>query len=473
LPKAAPRERTRPSARWVVAALALLTASVVAGTVAVADPYLVGKAIGASGPSWRAGVPPSPPTAVLEAPRGDAAEPTPAGVAAAIDPLIADAGLGGHTAISVMDVATGHRLYGRGGNTPLLPASTAKLVTALAVLATRGPAQRLTTMAVAGANPGEVVLVGAGDPTLSAAKTGGYPGAARLADLADQVRRALGGTAATRVLVDSSLFSGPGYGPGWDPESPTEGFVAAITALMTDGGRIDPTRIRSPARRFGQPDMAAGQALATLLGLPGTAVGRGQAPPGARQLGAVQSPPLVRLVEIMLSESDNVIAECLARQVALARGQPATFAGAASAIRAVLRELGLPAGEADLVDGSGLSRTDRLAPSLLTDVLALAARPEWPQLRGVFTGLPVAAYSGTLRDRYRAAGSGAAAAGLVRAKTGTLTGVSSIAGIAIDADGRVLAFAIMADAVTAGTTAAEGALDRIAAALAACGCRGT
>ena len=124
-----------------------------------------------------------------------------------------------------------------------------------------------------------------------------------------------------------------------------------------------------------------------------------------------------------------------------------------------------------LVDGSGLSRNDRLTPDLLARVLVLDAKGDRPALRSIYGGLPVAGYSGTLRDRYRKPTTGAAGAGQVRAKTGTLTpGVAAIAGIALDADGRALAFAVL---VGIGDNAfpAEDALDRLAAVLAGCGCR--
>jgi D-alanyl-D-alanine carboxypeptidase/D-alanyl-D-alanine-endopeptidase (penicillin-binding protein 4) len=200
-------------------------------------------------------------------------------------------------------------------------------------------------------------------------------------------------------------------------------------------------------------------------------VGRGTATAGAAALGEVRSAPMVRLVDEMLTESDNVVAECLARQVALARKAEVSFAGAAGAIKAVLGEVGVPASDASLVDGSGLSRQNRVTPDLLTAILTLSARPEYPQLRGVYSGLPVAGYSGTLRDRYRKSAAGAPAAGMVRAKTGTLSAVSAVAGIAIDADGRALAFAVIAEGVSSDPTGSQEALDRVAAALAACGCR--
>jgi D-alanyl-D-alanine carboxypeptidase/D-alanyl-D-alanine-endopeptidase (penicillin-binding protein 4) len=167
-------------------------------------------------------------------------------------------------------------------------------------------------------------------------------------------------------------------------------------------------------------------------------------------------------------DSDNMLAEALARQVALARDRPASFDGAAAAIREVLAELGLPVTGYGLVDGSGLSHQNKVTARLLTAVLTRAAAEDAVELRPLLSGLPVAAYSGTLSERYRR-GEVSDAAGVVRAKTGTLNGVSALAGVTVDDDGRLLAFAVVAD--DAGNTfRAEDALDRVAAAIAACGC---
>ncbi|HYN94531.1 MAG TPA: D-alanyl-D-alanine carboxypeptidase/D-alanyl-D-alanine-endopeptidase, partial [Pilimelia sp.] len=203
----------------------------------------------------------------------------------------------------------------------------------------------------------------------------------------------------------------------------------------------------------------------------GTAATAGPPAPGA-ELGRVQSPPVQRLVDVMLADSDNVVAEALARQVALARGRPASFAGAADAMALVLAELGLPTAESDLSDGSGLSRRNRLTPSLLTELLAGAAGGGRPAVAGLFGGLPVAGWSGTLLERFQAAsGSGRAGVGVVRAKTGTLAGVDAMSGVVVTADGRLLAFALLADGVPVGHWDAQAGLDAIAARLAGCGCR--
>ena len=131
--------------------------------------------------------------------------------------------------------------------------------------------------------------------------------------------------------------------------------------------------------------------------------------------------------------------------------------------------LGLSTAGVTIRDGSGLSRQDAVPPSLLTDVIALMAgtdAPEWSW--PVLSGFPIAGLTGTLADRFQSADT-FAGAGLVRAKTGTLDGITTLAGTVVDTDGHLIAFAIMADDVPDIVTSREG-LDRVAAILATCGC---
>ncbi|MEJ3742192.1 D-alanyl-D-alanine carboxypeptidase/D-alanyl-D-alanine-endopeptidase [Actinomycetes bacterium KLBMP 9797] len=470
-----------------LAAVALL--ALVGAGVVVVRPGPVAGWLGetaAATPSAAPSTPEPEPSPVLAAASTDAPAPTAAGVKAVLDPLVASSGLGARTHLSVVDVATGETLYSRAPTTATVPASTTKLATATAVLAARGPAYRIETRVVAGSNPGEVVIIGGGDPTLAVGATGTYPGAARLDQLAKQVTRALGGAIPTKVIVDTTLFTGPTLAPSWDSDVLPGGFGAPTTALTINGARVNPKQFPGYAERYSTPDLAAGQAFAKALGVSTKAVTRGKAPatpdasaatptPGSAPapgtvLGTVQSPPVLRLVEYMLIDSDNVVAEYLARQVAIARGEPASYAGGGAATLAVLAELGLPTTGAALSDGSGLSRANRLTAALLTDLLRLAASDAHPELVGVIGGLPVAAWSGTLRDRYRSPAAGGLGAGVVRAKTGTLSGVNSISGVMVTADGRLLAFAVLADQVPMGKDQAEVRLDTLTAALATCGC---
>jgi D-alanyl-D-alanine carboxypeptidase/D-alanyl-D-alanine-endopeptidase (penicillin-binding protein 4) len=239
---------------------------------------------------------------------------------------------------------------------------------------------------------------------------------------------------------------------------------------MLDGGRIDPTLPDGP--RVEDPALAAGRALADALGA--DVVEKGTAEPGAAGLGAVSSAPVNELAEHALRSSDNVLAEVLAREVAVARGAEPSFAGAAGATLAALRQAGFDPSGAELVDGSGLSTRNQVPARLLAEVLAAAAAPaKGPRdtqfLRPILSGLPVAGGEGTLDDRYAVDGRAAAGRGVVRAKTGSLTGVSSLAGVVTDTDGRLLVFALMSNGASPGTV--RPLHDAMAAQLSRCGCR--
>ena len=411
---------------------------------------------------------------VLSAPADTAPVPSGPGLQRALAAGLRDPALGPDVALSVLDAVTGRPLLETGSRSVVLPASTAKIATAVAALTALPAERRLTTRVVAGAVPGEVVLVGGGDASLGGplARKGSYPPVARIEELAAKARIALAGVAVTRVVVDDTLYGGPLLGPGWRPQYVTAGDVAPVMALMVDGGRTRPSTVRAP--RQSDPALGAGRLLARLLGAPTAPVTRGPAPADARELGSVLSPTVQQLVEGMLTRSDNDLAESLARQVAIAKGRPATFAGVATAMTEVLREVltrvGAAPGGVLLQDGSGLSRLNRVQPGALTRLIAAVAGEDRDRLFPVLSGLPVAGFDGTLEKRYRA-GPGLPAAGVVRAKTGTLNGVSALAGLVRTRDGRLLAFDLTADNAPLGRTlATQRALDRLAAALAGCGC---
>jgi D-alanyl-D-alanine carboxypeptidase/D-alanyl-D-alanine-endopeptidase (penicillin-binding protein 4) len=181
----------------------------------------------------------------------------------------------------------------------------------------------------------------------------------------------------------------------------------------------------------------------------------------------VESAPVRRLVEQALTESDNLLTESLARHVALARDLPASFAGSARAVTEAVAAAGLDTTGLTLVDASGLSAQDRAPARLLVDAVVAASDGSVPAAAGLLAGLPVAGYTGTLTERTV----DGVEPGSVRAKTGTLLSVHDLAGTVLTADGRLLAFAVLADGTAGSRLASETALDAVAAALAGCGCR--
>ncbi|MFI1995101.1 D-alanyl-D-alanine carboxypeptidase/D-alanyl-D-alanine-endopeptidase [Actinoplanes sp. NPDC020271] len=478
----APGFFSNPKAAAIVLAVVVLVAVAVVGLVEKPGP-IAGWFGDSATPTPMATTPEPTPTPVLAAANSQGKAPTAEAVKKALDPLVKSSALGSTVHVSVLDVAAAQVLYSQNADIPTTPASTTKILTAVTALAARGPAYRLATRVVAGENPGEVVIIGGGDPTLSVDAKGLFPGAARLDLLAKQVKAAMGATPITKVTVDATLFKGPETAKGWssDDVSPA-GQVARIQALMTNAGRIKPVHNESGGDpRFSDPALAAGKTFAKQLGAAAAKVVKGPAPAGStasaaagsvtpgQELGKVESPPLVQILDWMLQQSDNTIAETMARQVALASGAEPSFDGASEAMIKKLTELGLPGDEADLYDGSGLSKFDGISPTLLVQTLALAAGGSKPELSAMFNGLPVAGWSGTLRTRFATPSPNQAAQGIVRAKTGTLSGVNTLAGVLITRDGRVLAFAIMASA-TSDAGSAKAALDKVAAKLVACGC---
>lgn len=394
--------------------------------------------------------------------------PTAAGLSTTLATTLADPNLGILTG-RVTDAITGAQLWQQGDDVPMQPASTNKVLTTSAALLTLDRDARVTTKVVAAdqtTQPGVVVLVGGGDPTLSAAPPGQdtwYKGAGRIGDLADQVRRS--SVKPKAVQVDTSLFSGPKMAPGWDPADIGGGDIAPIESVMLDGGRVQPTTVDS--RRSLTPALDAGRALAVALGLDPAAVTTTPGPPAGPELASIQSAPLIERLRQMMGDSDNVMAECIAREVAAHTHRPLSFAGAVDAVTTQLAAANVDLTGAKLLDSSGLSVDDRLTATTLEGVVGEAAGPEQPALRPLLDLLPIAGGSGTLSDRFLGPGTNRAAAGWLRAKTGSLTGTNALAGVVTDKSGRVLAFSFISN--NAGPTGRT-AIDALAATLRSCGC---
>ncbi|MGW0844917.1 D-alanyl-D-alanine carboxypeptidase/D-alanyl-D-alanine endopeptidase [Streptomyces sp. NPDC002787] len=397
---------------------------------------------------------------------GAGSAPRSAALAAALDPFLNSSVLGPRRAAAVVDVETGEQLYAQNADDAVTPASTTKIATAAAALSATGPDHRIETRTVLEPDSTEVVLVGGGDPTISAHEdTDGY---ASLRALADETAAALGKRHLNEITLtyDASLYEGPVRHSIGENDN-----LAPVTALMVDEARLDGSS-SGTAKRGQDPAADATAKFADLLeerGIKTTTDGPAEAAKNAEELAAVPSAPLSTLVERMLTNSDNDIAEALARQVALATGEQPSFEGGAAAIKKELKKLEVPLDGVEFADGSGLSRGNELTPALLTALLAKSASPSHPELRPVLTGLPVAGFTGTLSSRYTA---DAAGTGVVRAKTGTLSGVNTLAGTVVDADGRLLSFAFLAtETDLMNTRPAQQALDGAASTLATCDCR--
>ncbi len=349
----------------------------------------------------------------------------------------------------------GRTILERNAATPLTPASLQKIVTAEAALTLLGPDHRYRTTVVTAGEPvdgvveGDVWFVGGGDPALETADYAARYDPPRpstsLEALADAVVAAGIREIRGDVVGDESRYDAVRYVPSWPARfASPQNQTGPLSALSVNDGftsfPADPAAT-SAARPAADPPVHAAGILVGLLEERGVVVtggaASGVAPVEAtRELGAIESAPLLDILDAMLVYSDNTTAELVLKELAPATaGQRSTVAGAASAA-AVLTEAGYPTAGVVVVDGSGLDAGNRLTCDLLADVLDR----EGPDSR-LAEGFPVAGEPGTLETRFE----GTPADGRIRAKTGSLLFVTSLAGFADAQDGRILTFAYIAN----------------------------
>jgi D-alanyl-D-alanine carboxypeptidase/D-alanyl-D-alanine-endopeptidase (penicillin-binding protein 4) len=330
-----------------------------------------------------------------------------------------------------------HTLATHGADTPLIGASTQKLLVAAAALAVLGPDSTFQTRAVASGPPqngtvDQLWLVGGGDPVLA---TGDYVSflqsqpktkgdvTTSLESLADAivakgVRSIPGG-----VVGDDSRYDEQRYLPSWKDTYRTDGEIGPMSALTVNDG----FSTWSPARKVpvDDPTEHAASELSDRLQARGVRVGTpstGHAPGTTTEIASIQSPPLRDVVHSMLSSSDNLTAELLTKELGVQTAKQGTTAAGVAATTAKMRELGVSIPDGALKDGSGLDRGNRVTCANLVGALTLAQRPEFATL---FDGLPVAGRNGTLVGDFV----GTPLEGNFRGKTGSLDGVTGLTGV--------------------------------------------
>lgn len=464
---------TRRMRRLVAALATLVTLSLVAGAfVAVAQPRII---VGPPLPQVATGrfpEKPDPPKVVtgIVALKPGAVDlvdvPAPVALAPEGDPLvarlgpalagaIARSGDAGQSGVYVMD-ADGRVVFDSGGTVPLIPASTAKLVTAAAALAAFGADHTFTTEVAAttavgpgGVVAGDLVLTGGGDPTLVSqayVDTEVNPDRPQtpISALADQVVAA-GVTAVEGgvVGVDGYLTGDP-LAAGWPPRyledldaTPIAGLTVdqGLELFSDDGGRIQ-------ARASADPPLDAARALTLALVERGVAVTgparSGPAPVVADPLvlGRLESPPLQFLLTWMVQRSDNHVADTLFRAVGRRVAGEGSFTDGEQQGVDLLAELELDWSTTTLADGSGLSRASSIPPALLTTLnyrmTNSSVGATWQEL------MAVSGVSGTLRSRLV----DSIAELRLRGKTGSLGDVRALSGAVVGPDGRPLYFTV-------------------------------
>ena len=386
--------------------------------------------------------------------------PQPENLTPILDEILADGDDGSHFHGSVIDIQTGDELYQHDADEPGAPASSLKTVTAIAALETLGADTELETTTTL--NGDTVVLTGHGDVSLTGEKL------AQLAkDTADKLAEQ--GIDSINVRLDDTLFGTAQHNDAWDISLYTSNNITAIYPIAMYEGRAndqphaayqeDPAKVALDTFVAALKDYVEVDNISR-----GGSNDAGEADSGAGQeLASVHSEPVAELIKHMLLVSDNYLAETFGRLVAVQQGMDAADAG--QAVAQVAQQHG--ASHVELVDTSGLAAKDRISTSDLARVLRSAARSDDPAVRNMLYSMPIAGYSGTMANRLLENTSQFP----VRAKTGSLTSVATLTGVAVTADGRAVTFSFFANQPGDVLAPHTQTLDKAVDALTACGCR--
>jgi len=379
--------------------------------------------------------------------------PSPDGLAALQADLAHEMRLAGPASGAVVYDFTAERLlFAVHANTPRPPASVEKLYTSTAALALLGPTTQLSTTVLGsgslgadGTWHGDLYLHGGGDPTLgSRAFNAIYAdGQGAVIDtLAERVRAAGIRRVTGHVIADESLFDsqrGP-VATGGLPD--LDDLGGQLSALTYNHGYVGPP----PKHGWHAPLTPATYAaleFTRALGRAGVIAQPAQTarmtPDGAQLLASIDSPPLSELLKLMNRPSDDFYAELLLKQLGVRFGGAGTSAAGAAVVSRVLAGYGL---HPRILDGSGLSHEDATTPRDVVQLLVdLTPTANGAVLRD---SLAVAGENGTLETRM----GHSMATGRCQGKTGTLDGVTNLAGWCRDRSGHLIVFAFFMDGVS-------------------------
>ncbi|WP_419837631.1 D-alanyl-D-alanine carboxypeptidase/D-alanyl-D-alanine-endopeptidase [Candidatus Poriferisodalis sp.] len=464
---------------------------VVGGPAAVSDVKLAGRdmtrvhgadrwetatAVGTIATAIASGEDPSPP--------GDTANPPDESTPASQQRLAAEFSAALRSSAAPEDMCmslylNGEPVFEHGANTPLLPASLAKLATVTAALSELGADATFTTQVVADASAlaavrdgvlrGDLYLIGGGDPVLATpgyinriADARPYTDVTELADSVMETLDALGiDTIDGAVVGDGSWFADgeqnytTHYPPGATSETPpiwkqsylSQNFVGVLSGLIINDGYSPYAVNRRSHTRSTDSVQAAASNFDDLLEARGVVIrhrprsGSAPAANDSTDLGSITSPTVAEMLVRILRYSENTPAEMLLKQIGRLGGDSSRAASVAAATAALANVLGTAAAEIVLVDGSGLSVHNRMSCEAAVRLLLLAGADS-----RFVDSLSIAGRTPTLQScGPQTPANGNGPTNTVFAKGGQLNDSSAIAGVSTAANGDVLTFAMIAN----------------------------
>lgn len=471
--------RRRAPGGPITRVIAVLVVAAIAASLILSIPSAFGQEEGAS----ELGIP-APSAASQDEPGSELEQGTQEAIEDALEGSSAEA-----VGVQVLDPASGAVLWERDAQEPRRPASNQKILTQVSLLHHAGPQSTLATTAVQGEDANSVVLVAGGDTLL--APGAGDPeaviGRAGIGDLAAAAAQRMAPEAdparPIEVRADTSIFTGPELNPAWADGDVESQEIGPVSPLAFDSHRlpgtedIDPDPAASVTEAFAA---ALEEELEAELGADVEVEQKGEADTaadplrpadqqeGVTELARVESAPLQDQAAVMMTESDNRLAEVLSRVAARSAGHDGSIDGGRQAtqeaVAAVLGEEAPGAQELVISDASGMSMDNRVSAQVLGRLLRAAAVDASGRYSPLIRAFPVAGATGTLSERFEDPQE-APGRGVTRAKTGTLNTVTALSGQSIRASGRPAVVVVLLDEVQ-DTKAGRDAADRVLAAVA-------
>lgn len=335
--------------------------------------------------------------------------------AAGIDPA--------NSSVLVVDLASGDTLVSHNADKPLVPASIMKCVTTASLIDKVGTDFRYLTPVYAtgrirdGVLEGNIVVTGSGDPTINSRHE---PHSADfIAEITEAVKKAGIDSIRGDIIVDGSLWDGPAVNPQWATGDLSQSYGTGSHAFNFEDNARGKASVADPAGIF------ASRLRASLRGKGIPVAGEHLEPKGRRLLGEHRSATVDEIMRSCMMRSDNQFAEALLRTVATADGKPGSFEAGARECMTLWRRDGAPTEGIRIVDGSGLSRANRMTSRFMSHVLQrMSVDPYYASF------FPLAGQEGTLR-RFLA---NTPLDSYIALKTGSMNGIQCYAGYKVDDD---------------------------------------
>lgn len=327
-------------------------------------------------------------------------------------------------AVLVVDLSNGKVVDEHNADTPLVPASINKVVTIATTLSKTGLDYRYKTKAYLGGKvsdgvlEGNLIIEGGGDPTLGTKQA--KEGADFIAAVVKALKKKKVNAIQGQVVIDASIFPGPATPPSWKSGDLPHSYGTGCHGFNWQHNAVGKSAVKDPQSKF--KSQLAGALRGAGIELRGDTLDKGK---HGKPIVALESEPVSEIMRYCMKESDNLYAEAFLRTTAVADGKKGTTDNGAEVEMRYWAKKGSSLSGVQILDGSGLSRSNRMTARFMADVLVkMSSNADFASF------MPLAGIEGTLKNFLK----GTPLEDYIALKTGSMNGIQCYAGYMLDDD---------------------------------------